>query len=105
LCAKGILAQDLGFLWGLLRGFREGFGIEGGEGALSTICRGPAGFFEAYPGTPVPPAPLCLPQIQAIDYWYPSGISERAITIVIKIIHAIIRATLAVSGLARLFHF
>jgi hypothetical protein len=26
------------------------------KGTLSTICRGPAGFFEAYPGTPAPPA-------------------------------------------------
>jgi hypothetical protein len=87
LCVKGILAQDLGFVWGAFSsGICGIFGINylaassgaldrklfsirrkrlgtdpeeirGGEGALSTICRGPAGFFEAHPGTPVPPAP------------------------------------------------
>jgi len=37
LCVKGILAQDLGFVWGpFQRGF-GGFRGRGGEGALATI--------------------------------------------------------------------
>ncbi len=56
LCVKGNCAQDLGFVWGRFSGDSGGFRGRGGEGGLSTICRGPAGFFEAHPGTPVPPA-------------------------------------------------
>jgi hypothetical protein len=54
-CVKGILAQELGFVFGR---FEWGFGeflVWGGEGALSGIGRGPAGAFEAHPGTPVAP--------------------------------------------------
>jgi hypothetical protein len=29
--------------------------------ALSTVGRGSSGVFEAHPGTPIPPALLCLP--------------------------------------------
>ncbi len=45
----------LGLLGGLFSGDSGGFRGRGGEGALSTICRGPAGFFEAHPGKPVAP--------------------------------------------------
>ena len=58
LCVKGILAQDLGFVWGPFSGDSGDFLGRGGEGALSTICRGPAGVFEAHRGTPVPFAPF-----------------------------------------------
>jgi hypothetical protein len=77
LCVKGILARDLGFVGGPFhRGF-GGFRGGGGEGAISTTCRGPAGVFEAHPDTPIPPSRLCLPQIQAIDYCHISSISKR----------------------------
>jgi hypothetical protein len=55
----GILTQDIGFVWGLFKGDSGDFQGRGGEGALSTICRGLAGFFEAQPGTPVPFALYC----------------------------------------------
>ena len=54
LCVKGVLAQDLGFVWGRFSGDSGDFGV---EGAISTICRGPAGVLEAHRGTPVPSAP------------------------------------------------
>jgi len=57
LCVKGICAEDLGFVWGRFSGDSGDFRGRGGEGVFATICRGPAGFFEAYPGTPIPPAP------------------------------------------------
>ena len=57
LCVKGILAQDLGFVWGTFStGSGEGSGLRW-RGALSTIGRGSTGGFEAHPGTPVPSAP------------------------------------------------
>ena len=46
------------------------------EEELPTICRGPAGFFEAPPRTPIPPTSLYLQQIQATDYGYCCGIFE-----------------------------
>jgi len=56
LCVNGILAQDLVFVWGRFSGDSGDFRGRGGEGALSTICRCPAGVLEAHPGTPVPSA-------------------------------------------------
>ena len=57
LCVKGILAQDLGFVWGLFRGDSGDFREKGGEGAFPMIWRSSLGFFEAHPGTRVPSAP------------------------------------------------
>ncbi len=47
----------LGLLGGHFSEDSEDFRGRGGEGVFSTICRGPAGVFEAHPGTPVPSAP------------------------------------------------
>jgi hypothetical protein len=38
--------------------------------ALSTVGRGSSDVFEGHPGILTPLAPLCLSQIQAIDYYY-----------------------------------
>ncbi len=51
---QGILAQDLGFVLGAFQRLLGGFRGREGEGAISTICRGPAGVLEADRGTPVP---------------------------------------------------
>ena len=47
----------LGLFGGFFSGDSGDFRGRGGEGAISTICRGPSGGFEAHPGTPVPSAP------------------------------------------------
>ena len=50
----------------------------------------------------IPPGEEQHSLILAFDYCYPSGIFERAIIIVIKIIHAIIRANLGGIGFGTL---
>jgi hypothetical protein len=52
-------------------------------------------------GTPIPPARLCLPQIQAIDYCYFPIVSVDLKSFDIQTIYAKIGLTSGVSELAR----
>ena len=62
----------MGLFGGLFSGDSGGFRGRGGEGALSTIWRGPAGVFEAHPGTPVPSAPYS-PSFLTTEGKHPRG--------------------------------
>jgi hypothetical protein len=57
----------LGLFGGLFSEFSRGFRGRGGEGALATICQGPAGFFEVHPGAPAPSAPYSLSFIVKVN--------------------------------------
>jgi hypothetical protein len=83
--AARILCLFVGFsaeIWGI-------FGVELEKGVLSAIGRGPSGGFEDHRGTPVPPTPLCLSKIQAIDCCYIGGKFETQKSCEIQTICAI----------------
>ena len=64
------LAQELGLIFGPFQGELGEIWDRGEKGRFLAAGGGSTFVFEAHPGTPISPAPLCLPQPQAIDCYF-----------------------------------